>query len=315
MGNRQAQTPPLIPVTQVAPTPANNQPQQNQALRPRPVTGGRTNGQQQPETKFNVYKPSQIDKFFQLSRPQERELALWNFELTVSDVQKLLHPTIKALFLQDMRCTEDALYQITRELRTRTTVEKLTIINVRRVTNTPVFRILTMPYFTQTLKELFFCHIDFDDTIWPKFGRNLKDNRVLELLRGECNMQTNFQGQKNCILMAELYTLKKFTPPVYVGDKALLALGRGIDRGNRSGDTRLETAWLSPYGDAKLHPSWRYFLAALEKASTFKTVECCYFGDRFFKEPVLFWRESLGIFWKPQPLPRERCHSLSRRMR
>ena len=66
--------------------------------------------------------------------------------------------------------------------------------NVQRVQKTPVFRILTMPYFTQTLKELYVYHIDFDDTIWPKFGRNLKDNHVLELLRGDCNMQANVQG-------------------------------------------------------------------------------------------------------------------------
>ena len=99
--------------------------------------------------------------------------------------------------------------------------------------------------------------------------------------------------------MAELFTLKNLFPPVYVGDKALLALGRGIDKGNRSGETRLRTVRKSPYGDTKLDPAWKYFLAALQKAKTMRAMEYCHFDDRFYsKEVVLFWREYLGIFFK-----------------
>ena len=134
------------------------------------MAGGLNNGRQQPPPSFGVGNSAQIDEFFQLSRPEERELALWKFRLTVSDVVKLLHPSIKVLRLQDMGCTEDALHQITRELRNRMLVQKQTINNVQRVQKTPVFRILTMTYFTQTLKEPSVC---ISSTLMTQFGRNL----------------------------------------------------------------------------------------------------------------------------------------------
>ena len=295
MGNRQGAPPPARPPTSTAPDVVMQDPQ-NAPNQPRRPAVRQANVQlRQPARRFEASKPSQVDEFFQLSG--NNQLVLQFFKLDIGLIRRLSHPSITNLYLRGVSCTDEALELIPRVFQKEVSVQKLRLSNTYRVANSPVFKLMSLPFYTPTLREICIYHIDFDDTMWPKLAWNLRHNRTLEILTGECNFQENEARQRNCVVMAEVYHLKEFSLPVfYLGRVAVWSLGNGIQKGIEDGDTKLESICCSQNNGISFLPAWKYYLGSLQKSETMKTVHHGWFDEKTYDpEAVAYWKTSIGL--------------------